>query len=167
MRRILAVLLGGALTVAGGSGVLAGTAFGAVSGNLVVNGDAETGLCTTSGYDAMTVPGWTVAGGLPDTVCYGTDTFPSAGTPGPAQRGKGFFAGGATGDATLTQTVDVSAASSTVDGGGVGYTLSGWLGGWSTQDDRVGLTATFRGAGGTALGSAALAPVTKADRGGN
>ncbi len=67
--------------------------------NLLINPGAEIGLCTTSGLDAMTVPGWTVTAGSPDSVCYGSVGFPRSTIPGPAVRGRAFFAGGATGDA--------------------------------------------------------------------
>jgi hypothetical protein len=48
----------------------------------------------------------------------------------------------------------------------VPFNLSGWLGGYAGQNDRVGMTATFLNASGGSVGSAAVAPVTSSDRGG-
>src|SRR6266508_4053583 len=69
-----------------------------------------------------------------------------------------------TSGSTLTQTVDVSAAASAIDGGGVGYTLSGWLGGYASEDSRTTVTITFRNGSGSALRTAQIGPVTAADR---
>ncbi|HKD97694.1 MAG TPA: alkaline phosphatase family protein [Micromonosporaceae bacterium] len=176
MRRILAGLFATALCVFGT------TAFAAPAGapaqrvgrpalapagsNLLLNPGAETGLCTTSGFDAMTVPGWTVTEGASDSVCYGSVGFPRPDVPGPDDRGRAFFSGGATGDASMSQRVDVSSATSAIDRGGVGYQLDGWLGGWAGQNDRVGVRATFLDGSGVALATAWLVPVTNTDRDG-
>jgi hypothetical protein len=143
-----------------------GTPLGG-SGNLLVDPGAESAaICSPTGEDGMTVPGWTITSGEPDVVCYGAaGGFPTAATTGPANRGTGFFTGGATGSSGLSQNVDVSAAAATIDGGGVGYDLSGWLGGYGAQLDRVGVTATFRNAAGASLGSTAIGPVSSIDRG--
>ncbi len=58
-----------------------------------------------------------------------------------------------------------SSQSSEIDTGTDSYTLSAWLGGYSSQADNVGLVATFLNACGTSLGTATLAPVTPAERG--
>jgi hypothetical protein len=63
--------------------------------NLVANGDFETGDADTTGYGAVTIPGWLVtSGGTPTVVSYGTSGFPSSSTTGPSNRGNNFFAGG-------------------------------------------------------------------------
>jgi Phosphoesterase family len=134
--------------------------------NLLVNPDAETGLCTQSGYDAMTVPGWTVTAGSPDSVCYGAIGFPKAGVPGPPDRGRAFFSGGATGDGTMTQTLSVASAANHIDGGEVQYRASGWLGGWAGQNDRSTVTITFVDSHGKLLGSDLLQTATNTDRNG-
>ncbi|MFL6112219.1 MAG: alkaline phosphatase family protein, partial [Catenulispora sp.] len=73
---------------------------------------------------------------------------------------------GGTGDGGLSQTVDVTAAATAIDTGNVPYTLSGWLGGYASQNDRVGVTATFLNAAGATVGSTAqIGPVTSANRG--
>ena len=140
----------------------------AMSGNLLVDSGAESAAqCSSNGLDGMTMPGWTIVSGEPNAVCYGAPGgYPDANTPGSPTRGNQFFAGGATGNSDLSQTVDVSAAASAIDAGSVPFALSGWLGGYATQNDRVGITATFLNASGTSVGSAAVAPVTSSDRGG-
>jgi hypothetical protein len=64
----------------------------------------------------------------------------------------------------------VSGTASDIDAGQVGATLSGYLGGFSTQDDQAKVEVFFRGAGGVDLGSPGadlqIGPVTAADRGG-
>jgi hypothetical protein len=66
----------------------------------------------------------------------------------------------------MTQTVDVSADAGPIDGGAATFDLSGWLGGYSSQKDRAGVTATFLGTTGASLGTAQLGPVTARDRDG-
>ncbi|KAA2255962.1 hypothetical protein F0L68_27635 [Solihabitans fulvus] len=135
------------------------------SPNLIVNGDAECGNPSASGYDGVTVPGWRVTG-LPSVVGYPTGNgFPSPSTAGPSVRGNQFFSGGPVGDATLTQTADVSAAGAAIDGGGVTYDLSGWLGGYASETSTATVRVAFLDGGGNSLGTAQLGPVTSADRG--
>jgi hypothetical protein len=135
-----------------------------ISGNLLVNGDAETGNATASGYDAVTIPGWQTQG-LPTVVAYGDPGgFPSATTPGPPSRGKNFFAGGALGNSSLTQSIDVSKAAAAIDAGGVTSELSGWLGGYGSQKDNAQVIATYYNASGTSLGTSRIGPVTPSER---
>ena len=80
----------------------------AAGANLLLNPGAETGMCTTSGYDAMTVPGWTVTPVAGQRLLR-RDRLPAAGVHrARPPAGRAFFSGGATGDATMTQRVDVS-----------------------------------------------------------
>ena len=59
----------------------------------------------------------------------------------------------------------MSSAASAIDAGGVPFNLSGWLGGYAGQNDRVGMNATFLNASGASVGTASIAPVTSTDRG--
>lgn len=61
---------------------------------------------------------------------------------------------------TATQLIDVSS----LDAGGRAYTLTGEIGGYSTQADYATVTARFEDAAGAALGSAVLGPVDPAQR---
>ncbi|GAA2813104.1 hypothetical protein GCM10010441_42270 [Kitasatospora paracochleata] len=136
------------------------------SANLLQDPGAEdVAQCSKYGKDGMTVPGWTITSGEPNAVCYGAPDYPDASSPGSPNRGDQFFAGGGTGDSGQSQTVDVSAAHTAIDQGGVPFNLSGWLGGYWNQNDRVGITATFLDSSGEPIGSSDIAPVTNGDRG--
>jgi Phosphoesterase family/Putative Ig domain len=138
---------------------------GSQSGNLIVDGDAESATCSLSGYEETTSPGWTITSGGPNAVCFNnTGGFPNSSVPG-AQPGSAYFTGGTRGNSSLSQTVDVSAAASAIDAGTATYNLSGWLGGYGSQNDRVALLATFLSASGGSLGSSQIGPVTNTDRG--
>ncbi|MFF7755427.1 alkaline phosphatase family protein [Streptomyces sp. NPDC007971] len=155
---LLALL--GALIVCAPPGHAAGS-----SGNLIVNGDAEAGgYCTDDWASATTVPGWTTQAGGPDVMCHSVASF---GLPGDGSTpGKAFFGPGNFGDGSMTQTVDVSSAATAIDGGGVGYHLSGWLGGWTVYGGYAAVALHFRGADGHPLGTTAKLPtVSASDRG--
>ncbi|GAA2817782.1 hypothetical protein GCM10010441_47820 [Kitasatospora paracochleata] len=163
--RLLWRSLGSVLTVLGAllATVPAPSAAAATtSGNLIVNGDAEAGFCTKDWTAASTVPGWTVESGSPDVVCHSAGGFGYPSSPAP---GTAFFAPGNMGDGAMTQTVDVSSAAAALDGGGVTYNLSGWLGGWTVYGGYVAVSLQFRGTGGQQLGVAKLPTVSATDRG--
>jgi hypothetical protein len=133
----------------------------------LVNPDAETGACLTTTGTGHTPPGWTLTNS-PEQICYGASGgFPTAaqGPSTPDTGGAAFFDGGQSASAAMAQTVDVSSSAAAIDAGTLPYLLSGWLGGFSNQNDRAGVVATFRSGSGTSLGTATLAPVTAAQRG--
>jgi Phosphoesterase family len=133
--------------------------------NQLADGDGSAASCSQSGYDETTDPGWTITSGDPNVVCYSNDGgFPGASTPG-AQPGNGYFTGGQRGSSSMTQTVNVAADAAAIDAGTATYGLSGWLGGYSSQNDRADVVATFLNASGSAVGSTQIGPVTAADRG--
>lgn len=150
-------LLGALLAVAPAPPAAAAT----TSGNLIVNGDAEAGFCTDDWTAATTTPGWTVESGSPNVMCHTAGNFAYPSSPAP---GKAFFAPGSQGDGAMTQTADVSSAAPAIDGGGVTYNLSGWLGGWTGYGGYVAVSLQFRGTGGRQLGAAKLPTVSAADR---
>ncbi|HXJ21959.1 MAG TPA: phosphoesterase [Polyangia bacterium] len=124
-----------------------------MSANLIVNGDAEAAVGSTDG-SPVTTPGWTVDGEA-TAVQYGASSYPAATDPGPADRGNNFFAGGAHDElSTLSQTIDVSTYATAIDAGGVQAALSGYFGGWQTQNDIAVMTATFQDGSATAIGQA-------------
>jgi Phosphoesterase family len=155
----------GTLALLAAALVCAPTALAAsTSGNLIVNGDATAGRCTTDWTDATTLPGWTTQSGSPDLICSsvsGGIGYPSGATPDAA-----FYAPGDQGDGSVQQTVNVSSAASAIDGGGVDYDLSAWLGGWTTYSGYTELSLGFLSSAGRQLGTAALPTVTESDRGG-
>jgi hypothetical protein len=80
-------------------------------------------------------------------------------------RGLNLFSGGpADATSSLTQIINVGQLASSIDGGGVTYLLSGWLGGYIEQDDNATLTAKFQSAAGLTLGSGSIGPVLASER---
>ncbi|MDM5180617.1 PEP-CTERM sorting domain-containing protein [Massilia sp. DJPM01] len=142
----------------------AGTA--ALGQNLIVNGDAEAGAGSTDG-STVAVPGWNVTDRL-TSVQYGAGGgFPTPSDAGPQNRGKNFFAGGVnTAASRAVQVIDLSALSGAINAGQSQFDLSGWLGGYATQNDNATLTAVFRDSTGQSLFSTSLAPVSASERGG-
>ncbi|RMI34945.1 alkaline phosphatase family protein [Nocardia stercoris] len=165
--RAFTTLSAAALIALGGTAVTPALGHAATtSPNLVVDGDAESVVqCSPKGLDGMTLPGWNIGNGEPNAVCYGQSGWPSSSSPGPSNRGQKFFTGGGTGNSELDQTIDISAAGAAIDQGGISYDLSGWLGGYGAQLDRVGLSVAFLNSAGTQLGSASITPVNSFDRG--
>ncbi|MBJ7338087.1 MAG: phosphoesterase [Mycolicibacterium sp.] len=152
------------------------------SPNLLVNGGAEAGDPSLSGYAAVTVPGWDVTG-TPTVIGYGTERrfpFPTA-SPGPVlpsflafprsdgtiptpAEGRQFFGGGPVADSALTQAVDLSAAQSLIDAGNGTFTLGGDLGGFFIDPSKTTVSVDFLDTNGVTLGTGALASVTALDR---
>ena len=154
---------------------------GLQSPNLLVNPGAEMSSPSGSGFSAVSMPGWTVTG-TPTVIEYGTPrvlmplgipfalpdlpsiwSFPKADS-GPADGGNQFFGGGNVADSTISQTVDLSAAHSAIDGGNVSYDLAGWLGGYGINRSKASIEVTFLDENATSLGSGKVDPVTALDR---
>jgi len=133
--------------------------------NLVVNGDAEAGPGVASDVKAIAVPGWNVNGGI-DVVQYGASGgFPDDKSVGPSDRGKNFFYGGVnTPHSSAVQTINLKSIKSDIAAGGVTYTFSGYLGGYSNQRDYTVVSATFESSTGAVLKHVSLGPVTVAER---
>lgn len=130
--------------------VAASAVYAAGSGNLIVNGGGETGVCATDWSAVKTVPGWQVLLGNPTLVCYSTASFT---TPSASAQGNAFIADGPYGDSALMQTVNVTSAATAIDAGGVTYNLSGWLGGYGSYAGQAVVTATFLNASGAVIGT--------------
>jgi YVTN family beta-propeller protein len=122
--------------------------------NLLLNPGAQAGDVSAQGWDAVTIPGWRVASGLPTVVRYGTPRFPRAGGRWPAVRGGHLFAGGAGGTARLRQQVPLRPAAGHALPAGTRYRLSAWLGG--TTRSRAAVRVTFLSAAGRVLGRRAI-----------
>lgn len=123
--------------------------------NLVANGDAEAGLDR-----------WTAFGGVDlfTAAEYGPNwVLPTQ--QGPADRGANLFVGGSVAYAAGYQVLDLAGIpADALATGSLGYSFTGWLGGWLTQGDNVKVTAQFFDAASALLGSATLGPTTPADR---
>ena len=98
-------------------------------------------------------------------VKYGASNFITTEDGARLGGGANFFAGGPSSEVSAaSQAVNVSGAATEIDAGQVTMTLSGLLGGWSSQEDAVTVTATALDAAGAPLATATLAPVTAAER---
>jgi hypothetical protein len=142
--------------------LIAGVVFGQ---NLIVNGDAEAGTASPNGDDLVTIPGWSITGNL-NVVAYGTTGgFPLISDPGPPARGGKFFAGGPSNAMSIaSQLIDVSSISSSISKGSIEFNLSGYLGGFESQEDNARLTASFVNNNNSTLGVSVIGPVSAADR---
>lgn len=94
---------------------------------------------------------------------------PDVDNPGPAISRENFFAGGPLGTrpvVTASQTISLAAYATAISKGSVKYTLSGWFGGFSDQDDNAELSVTFKSATGASVGtSGSIGGFKAADRG--
>jgi len=123
--------------------------------NIIINPGAESDLA-----------GWIPSGAF-ETLPYGTSGgFPGAGSPGPSDRGERFFSGGPNNAASsATQSISLADNASDIDLGVIAFELSGYFGGFASQNDWAALTVSFRDAGGTSLLSETIGNVTASDRG--
>ena len=128
--------------------------------NLLRNGGAGVGETSVQGWDSVTIPGWSILGGLPTVVGYATPGFSTVAAHSPAPRR--LFAGGPGGPAHLAQTVALRSPRGAALGG-TGYRLSAWLGG--NAKSAASLTARFLSAAGRTLGQVTIGPVGDDKRG--
>jgi hypothetical protein len=138
----------------------------AASANLIRNPGAENAN-TNAGGTAVPTADWTARNGSKFTAAaYGANGLPAKTDPGPSDRGKNLFTGGESGDVSIgTQTDSLSAYRSRIGSGQAHFTLSAWLGGWSSQGDNATLTVTWLDGSGAPVGSpTTLGPVTPAQR---
>ena len=136
------------------------------SGNVVTNPGAEqdTGSTDTSCGGDVDSQGWNPETGAFTVVKYGTGLFPSAAEGSRIGGGQNFFSGGCAGPATADQVVNLGAATTEIDAGGVTAKLSAYFGGYLGQEDNAVVRVTFLGAGGGELGSFKVGPVSAAKR---
>ncbi len=138
----------------------------ALGENLIFNGDAEyeRGYIGWESVPDAWVPGWYDPYYFTVVQYDSPGGYPLSSDPGPEDRGNNFIAGGWTsGDTEASWTVDLSPLTSAIDGG-VTWDLSGWLGGYASQEDTASVTATFMDASGTTLSTATIGPVSASDR---
>ncbi len=127
--------------------------------NAIVNGDAEAGAGSSDGSVVASIPGWSTLNGNFTVVQYGaTGGFPGFGDPGPAARGSNFFAGGpGTGLGSGDQMLDVSNVASQIDASQIDFVISGFFGGWGSQDDHSQIVLYFRDGSNTILNPSGFA----------
>jgi len=115
------------------------------------------------------VPGWKADAGTDFTaIAYGTSGgFPTTTSPGSPSRGKNFFAGGTSGSHSgATQAVALTGYSTLIQSGAARFSLSGWLGGYSTQGDYAYAYVYWQDSAGGIIGSGRIGPVSESARGG-
>lgn len=147
----------------GGAGLASRSSCPICGKNLIVNPGAEAGT-GAAGDDVVKIPGWKGSFGFTAGRYAWASSDVTAASPGPPGRGKNYFYGGpaVTGSGNVTtgtQTIPLPRA------GGLHATLSGWLGGYSSQGDDTRLTVTFSGSGSQTLGILKIGPVSSAQRG--
>jgi len=130
--------------------------------NLLINQNAEGGAAASDASVSVPIPFWT-ANGI-TVIRYGTGSFPDTNSPGSPNRRVKFFAGNPVSNGTLKQQVNVSNLSADIDLSSISYSLQGWLGGYSSQDDNAKVTATFFNSSNTILETITIGPVMAADR---
>ena len=148
------------------SSILAGAGAASGQANLILNGGGESDVGSSDGYTQATISTWTQSG-APNVVQWAVGGgFPSAASPGPDARGANYFTGGGSisTQATLSQTLDVSSAAAGIDAGTMPFTLCGFLGGFSGQNDGATVLAQFLNGSAGEIGSASIGPVLAADR---
>ncbi len=131
--------------------------------NLVINGDAESGIAAASSYKTVPIPGWTTSPSL-TVLKYGMPGgFPGTNTPGPLNRGTNFFIGGPDSLAPeARQTIDLASVGAVIDAKVVDYKFTAFLGGAAGQKDSAEAQVSFMDADGRQLAECILGPETKA-----
>ena len=159
-------MLAGASVIVGALAMTLGAgAQPSAAPNLIVNGSAEQGEAG-DGYEIVAdVPGWARKGKF-TVVSYGAPNgFPDSTAKALVRGGSNFFAGGPENPGSaLSQDIDVAAKKGLIDGGRLKATLSGYIGGFATQNDSLIATAIFRSQAGARLGSIRIGPVNAAAR---
>lgn len=145
----------------------AGPAPATLGQNLIFNGNAEYNRGFNSNSTQQYAAGWDDPGpgGITLVNYLAGNGFPSPADPGPLNRGNNFFSGGMNAVSTMTQRIDVSNLASAIDVGNLDFTLSAWLGGYSSQNDNASVIAHFLNGSNSEIGTAQLAAVTATERG--
>jgi hypothetical protein len=134
--------------------------------NLIADPGAEQAKPDSDG-GTVPVPGWkSNKGSMFTAVAYGAaGGFPSQQSPGPAKRGKNFFAGGPGGSTSGASQIDsLTKYEKLISSGKAKFKLAAYLGGYSSQGDYATLTVTWLTAKGAVLGHTTIGPVTPAQR---
>ena len=131
--------------------------------NLITNPNGDLDVGSASG-NHVNVTGWTTSAAFTVIPYTAGNGYPGTGDPGPSDRGANFFAGGnGAAVSTATQQIDLSPNASDINAGNVTFNLTGYFGGFSSDNDNAMLTATFFN-GSTVLGAVTTGDVTAPDR---
>ncbi len=138
-----------------------------VSANLIVNPGAEAGG-GGDGSAVVAAPGWTTSGNFTvvNYVLGEPGGWPGPTSPGPSNRGANFFSGGPdNASSSASQTISLTGYAGQIDRGALAYSLTGWLGGFDSQNDNATLSVSFEDKNGGSLGTSTIGPVLADDRG--
>ena len=146
--------------------VLSPTLAALPSGNVVRNPGAEAGAGATDSSTTVDLPKWKTTGQF-TAVEYGSPGFPDADDSAAIEGGSNFFAGGPDGTPNKAiQTISLSRSSRrTISKGGVRAKLSGYLGGFDSQNDNMVVKAALRNADKVVLKTLTIGPVLAEARG--
>lgn len=138
----------------------------ALGTNLVYNGDAEMDRGMHDQHIHQSIAGWNNPGPFGVTVVeYGSpDGYPTRTDPGPSNRGRNFFCGGASEISTATQRIDLSLLARAIDSTDAVFTLSAYLGGYAAQGDSAEVRVRWLDGDMKLLGVSRLGPATAAER---
>jgi len=132
---------------------------------LIANRDAEAGVGSVDGFSVVAIPNWTKQGNF-TVVNYGAPGgFPLKSDIGPDIRGKNFFAGGP--DNALSKAlrvIDVSTLANAIDGNNIAFNISGFFGGYASQNDNAVLRTVFRDSANIPLNQVTIGGVLANDR---
>jgi hypothetical protein len=121
--------------------------------NLIHNGNAE-----------QSTGGWVDIGSM-GTVDYGApDGYPGLDSPGPSDRGRSFFSGGAASESSMEQVIDIADQAALIDAQAIVYQLGAWFGGFAEQRDLAWLTMRLLDERGGELARVTIGAVTLDDR---
>jgi hypothetical protein len=130
--------------------------------NLILNGNAEAGGNSSVG-NSVPVPNWVTSSAFTVIPYNAAGGYPTSGGPGPADRAVQFFGGGNAATSTATQEIDLAANAADINQGNVTFELSGYFGGFSSDNDNARLSATFFN-GATSLSIVTVGHATAKDR---
>jgi hypothetical protein len=132
--------------------------------NLILNGNGDADTGSNSGAH-VSVTNWTTSSAFTVIPYSAGNGYPGPGDPGPPDRGNNFFAGGnGAAVSTATQNIDLSANAADINQGNVIFELSGYFGGFSSDNDNARLSATFFN-GNTSISIVTVGHATAKDRG--
>lgn len=134
--------------------------------NLIQNANAEIGKGLLDASSTLvSIPAWTRIGNASVLMYGASGGFPDLTSPGSLERGLQFFVGGASSEASsLVQTINLENAIKPISTGKLRFQLSGYLGGYESQNDYAEVTARFIDQYGKALKTARLTRVLAAER---
>jgi hypothetical protein len=134
--------------------------------NVIANPGAEAGQGSADG-SVVGVPGWTTYGNF-TAVKYGCSCGIPNTMPGPKHPGSNLFTGGphpSSPEPAALQIMSLAPLQRFVVLGRVGFTLSGWLGGYSADGDNATVYVYFEDVSQKMLTVKQIGPVSNTDRG--